>query len=77
MPEYAKARAGVLALLQNVMSTADAPEVVAQTVLHAATTARPRRRYTSGKVAGQISILRRFAPAEAFDKSLRKQMNLP
>ena len=35
-----------------------------------------RRRYTAGKVARQISLLRRFAPAEMFDKSLRKQMRL-
>ncbi|TIM62224.1 MAG: short-chain dehydrogenase/reductase, partial [Mesorhizobium sp.] len=27
--------------------------------------------------ARQVSILRRFAPAEMFDKSLRKQFRLP
>jgi hypothetical protein len=36
----------------------------------------PRPRYTAGKVARQISLLRRFAPAHLFDKSLRKQMQL-
>ena len=75
--EYDRARAGVLALLADVMPTADPPEVVAQTVLRAATDRRPRRRYAAGKVARQISVLRRFVPADAFDKSLRKQMRLP
>jgi hypothetical protein len=28
-------------------------------------------------MARQISLLRRFVPAAAFDKSLRKQMRLP
>ena len=50
---------------------------MADAVLQAATAARPRRRYTAGKIARQVSVLRRFAPAELFDKSLRKQMRLP
>jgi hypothetical protein len=75
--EYDLARAGVDALLRDVMPTADLPEVVAQVVVKAATHARPRRRYTAGKAARQVSILRRFAPAEMFDKSLRKQFRLP
>jgi len=63
--------------VRDVMTTADPPEVVADAVLQAATAARPRRRYTAGKIARQVSVLRRFAPAEMFDKSLRKQMRLP
>lgn len=77
LKEYDQARAGARALVRDVMTTADPPEVVADTVLKAATAARPRRRYTAGKVARQVSVLRRFAPAEMFDKSLRKQMRLP
>ena len=77
LKEYDQARAGTQALLQAVMPTADAPEVVADAVLLAATDARPRRRYTAGKLARQISILRRFAPPNMFDKSLRKQLRLP
>ena len=77
LKEYDQARAGARALVRAVMTTADPPEVVADTVLQAATAARPRRRYTAGKVARQVSVLRRFAPAEMFDKSLRKQMRLP
>jgi short-subunit dehydrogenase len=74
LKDYDEARAGARA--RDVMTTADHPEVVADAVVVAATAARPRRRYTAGKVARQISLLRRFAPAEMFDKSLRKQMRL-
>ena len=77
LKEYDLARAGVDALLRDVMPTADLPEVVAKVVVKAATDARPQRRYTAGKAARQVSMLRRFAPAEMFDKSLRKQFRLP
>ena len=77
LKEYDKARAGNRAMLQQAMTTADPPEVVADAVLRAATASHPRRRYLAGKVAGQISVLRRFVPAEMFDKSLRKQLHLP
>ena len=75
--EYDGARADFAALLRDVMPKADLPDVVAAAVVKAATDARPRRRYTAGKAAQQISILRRFAPAEIFDKTLRKQFRLP
>jgi hypothetical protein len=52
-------------------------EVAAKTVLKAATAAVPRRRYAVGKMARQVSFLRRFVPASAFDKCLHKQMRLP
>ncbi|MER8368114.1 oxidoreductase [Mesorhizobium sp. M1378] len=77
LKEYDRARAGLKALLGDVMPKADRPEVVADVVVKAATDARPRRRYTAGKAARQVSLLRRFAPAGIFDKSLRKQFRLP
>lgn len=77
LKEYDRARAGLEALLRDVMPVADRPEVVAQVVVKAATDADPRRRYTAGKAARQVSLLRRFAPAGIFDKSLRKQFRLP
>lgn len=61
----------------EVMKTADAPEVVAKVVVMAATAAKPKRRYTAGSKARQVSLLRRFVPASAFDKSFRKEMRLP
>jgi NAD(P)-dependent dehydrogenase (short-subunit alcohol dehydrogenase family) len=77
LKEYDRARAEFKALLSDVMPKADRPQVVADVVVKAATDARPRRRYTAGKAARQVSMLRRFAPAELFDKSLRKQFRLP
>jgi short-subunit dehydrogenase len=75
--EYDQVRAGVSALTRKAMTSADLPEVVGDAVLKAATDHRPRRRYTAGKLARQVSLLRRFVPAEMFDKSLRKQLHLP
>jgi NAD(P)-dependent dehydrogenase (short-subunit alcohol dehydrogenase family) len=77
LKDYDQARANTHARVEAVMPTADLPEVVADVVLQAATAARPQRRYTAGKLARQISMLRRFAPAGMFDKSMRKQMRLP
>jgi len=77
LPDYDRVRADVSAFTKDVMATADLPEVVGDAVIKAATDACPRRRYTAGKLARQISLLRRFVPAEMFDKSLRKQMRLP
>ena len=73
---YVSARAGANALMHDAMKTADDPEVVAENLVEAATVS-PRRRYTCGKVACQVSIVRRFVPERMFDKSLRKQMRLP
>jgi NAD(P)-dependent dehydrogenase (short-subunit alcohol dehydrogenase family) len=77
LKEYQQARAAARAFLRDAMTAADQPEVVAKAVLLAATAARPGRRYPTGKVARQVSVLRRFVPTEMFDKSLRKQMRLP
>jgi hypothetical protein len=59
------------------MKSADTPELVANAVVKAATEVNPNRRYAAGRMARQVSLLRRFVPASAFDKSLRKQMRLP
>jgi short-subunit dehydrogenase len=77
LKDYEQARADARAFLRDAMTTAEPPEVVAKAVLLAATAARPGRRYPTGKVARQVSTLRRFVPTEMFDKSLRKQMRLP
>jgi NAD(P)-dependent dehydrogenase (short-subunit alcohol dehydrogenase family) len=74
---YDSARASMNVILRKAMTTGDAPEIVAKTILEAATASAPRRRYAAGKMARQVSLLRRFVPASAFDKSLRKQNGLP
>ncbi|KQT44176.1 short-chain dehydrogenase [Devosia sp. Leaf420] len=77
LPEYDEARSRVLGFVQDVMPTADTPEMVAEAVLKAATDKDQKRRYTVGEVAGQISLLRRLMPAKIFDKALRQQLRLP
>lgn len=76
LADYAPARGRAEAQLRTVMQTADAPETVAAVVLRAAQDRNPRLRYTAGSVAKRVSLLRRFVPASAFDKSLRKQLGL-
>jgi NAD(P)-dependent dehydrogenase (short-subunit alcohol dehydrogenase family) len=74
---YDSARAAMNGAVRKAMEKGDAPEVVAKTVLAAATDRTPKRRYAAGKMARQVRILRRFVPASAFDKSVRKQLGLP
>jgi NAD(P)-dependent dehydrogenase (short-subunit alcohol dehydrogenase family) len=77
LDEYKPARTNAEAVMREVMMDADSPEVVAAAVLSASTAAKPRTRYTAGGYARQVSLLRRFVPQSAFDKSLRKQLRLP
>jgi NAD(P)-dependent dehydrogenase (short-subunit alcohol dehydrogenase family) len=74
---YQPARSNAEAVMRDAMKAADSPELVASAVVKAATVANPDRRYTAGRTARQVSLLRRFVPAAAFDKSLRKTMRLP
>ena len=74
---YDSARAGMTVAVRKSMEKGDAPEVVAKTILAAATDPAPKNRYAAGKMARQVSFLRRFVPTSAFDKSLRKQLGLP
>lgn len=73
---YNSARMGMNLTLRKAIEAGDSPETIAKTVLLAATDPVPRRRYAAGKIARQVSFLRRFVPESAFDKSLRKQNGL-
>lgn len=77
LPTYAAERSRMERLMRQWVETGDAPQVVADTVVKAATDAMPKLRYAAGKQSRQVSLLRRFVPASAFDKSLRKQNGLP
>lgn len=77
LPVNDAVRTRMAALMQKLIETGDAPDVVADTVVKAATAARPRLRYTAGKQAGQVRFLRRFLPESMVDKSLRKFNALP
>jgi len=74
---YQSARTNAEGVLRDEMKTADTPGLVAGAVVKAASDANPRRRYVTGRMARQVTLLRRFAPESAFDKGLRKQMRLP
>jgi len=74
---YDPVRTGMAVHMRNGVQTGDAPEVVAETVVKTATAAVvPRRRYTTGRLARQVRIMRRFVPESAFDRSLRKHNHL-
>lgn len=77
LPIYAAERSRMEQLMRRWVETGDAPQVVADTVVKAAADAAPKLRYAAGKQSRQVSLLRRFVPASAFDKSLRKQNGLP
>ena len=77
LEHYRPGRSNAEAVMREEMKKADAPQVVAQAVLKAATAPHPRTRYAAGGMARQVTLLRRFVPQSAFDKSLRKQMRMP
>ena len=74
---YASARTNAEGVMRDAMKVADSPALVASAVVKASTEASPHRRYAAGRTARQVSLLRRFVPESAFDRSLRKQMRLP
>jgi NAD(P)-dependent dehydrogenase (short-subunit alcohol dehydrogenase family) len=73
---YREVRAVVGQKLTAMIETGDGPGVVADVVLKAASEARPKVRYTTGRVAWRLRWQRRFAPASMVDAALRKQMGL-
>lgn len=76
MAEYDTIRKSIKALIADVMATADDPRVVAEVVVKAAQASDPKLRYPAGRRARSLAILRRFAPPQAFSKTMRKQMKL-
>jgi NAD(P)-dependent dehydrogenase (short-subunit alcohol dehydrogenase family) len=76
LEEYREARAGVSRRVNEVMATAESPEVVAETVLKAANATHPKIRYAAGKLANRLRLLRRFAPAGLVDAGIRKDLRL-
>ena len=49
---------------------------MADKVVLAATEKEPSVRYTPGKTAGRLRLMRRYVPEKTFDKSFRKQMGV-
>jgi NAD(P)-dependent dehydrogenase (short-subunit alcohol dehydrogenase family) len=73
---YREARVAVNKRVKEVMGTADAPTVVAEVVLKAASAANPKLRYTAGVLAGRLRLLRTYAPAGLMDAGIRKDLRL-
>ena len=76
LDEYREARAGMIKRVAEVMATAELPDVVADTVLKAASAARPNIRYAAGRLANRLRLLRKFAPAGVMDAGIRKDLRL-
>lgn len=76
LDEYREVRAAVGRRVKEVMETADEPGVVAEVVLRAVSAARPRIRYTAGRLAGRLRLLRTYLPAGLMDAGIRKDMRL-
>ncbi|AYC39809.1 oxidoreductase [Streptomyces griseorubiginosus] len=73
---YAQQRQTVDRVMAEAVRTGDAPAVVAQAIVAAATDPKPKPRYTAGPLAGRARLLRRLAPATVFDKQIRKMNQL-
>ncbi|WP_328222281.1 oxidoreductase [Streptomyces sp. NBC_00310] len=73
---YAKQRLTVDRVMTEAIRGGDDPAVVARAVVAAATDAKPKLRYAAGPLAGRARILRRLAPAQVFDKQIRKMNQL-
>jgi NAD(P)-dependent dehydrogenase (short-subunit alcohol dehydrogenase family) len=76
LDEYREARAALAERVKEVMAAADEPRVVADVVLDAAGTERPKLRYTAGRVASRLRLLRKYAPARLVDAGIRKDLQL-
>ena len=76
LDEYREVRAAVGKRLQEAVAAADEPGIVAGVVLQAAAAARPKLRYTAGRLASRLRWLRRFAPAGVMDAGIRKNLRL-
>ena len=50
---------------------------VVTVIVAAATDPKPKLRYAAGSTARRVSALRRFVPAWAFDRQIRKLNRLP
>jgi NAD(P)-dependent dehydrogenase (short-subunit alcohol dehydrogenase family) len=69
---YAQQRQTFGGVMAAAIKDGDDPAIVAKVIVAAATDPKPKLRYTAGTLAGRASTLRRFVPAWAFDRQIRK-----
>lgn len=77
LPEYAGERARSESMMRRWVEAGDPPQIVADTVLEAATERKPKLRYSAGKQSRQVRSLRRFMPERLVDRLLRKFNEFP
>ena len=74
---YAEQRQVFDGVMATAMAAGDDPATVAKVIVAAAIDPKPKVRYTAGSTARRVSTLRRFVPARAFDRQIRKLNQLP
>jgi NAD(P)-dependent dehydrogenase (short-subunit alcohol dehydrogenase family) len=77
LPAYAAERSRSESLMRKWVEAGDSPQVVADTVVQAATATKPKLRYPAGKQSHQIRALRRFMPERWVDSILRNANEFP
>jgi NAD(P)-dependent dehydrogenase (short-subunit alcohol dehydrogenase family) len=77
VPVYAERRRLFDRAVASAMERGDDPATVARSIVAAATDPKPKLRYAAGPTARRVSALRRFVPAWAFDRQIRKLNRLP
>ena len=77
LPIYAEQRQVFDGVIARAMADGDDPATVAKSIVAAATDPKPKLRYAAGSTARRVSALRRFIPAWAFDRQIRKLNRLP
>jgi len=76
LDEYREVRAALSKKMKELLAAAEQPSVVGEVVLKVARAARPKLRYTAGKLAGRVRWLRKYAPARLVDAGIRKDLQL-
>ncbi|MFF1544381.1 oxidoreductase [Streptomyces sp. NPDC058291] len=77
MSLYAERRRVFDEVMADAMGSGDDPAVVAKVIVAAATDKKPKLRYTAGPLASRVATARRFVPAAAFDRQIRKNNRMP
>ncbi|MFF7159769.1 oxidoreductase [Streptomyces sp. NPDC008139] len=77
LPLYAQRRRVFDEVVAAAMKGGDDPAVVAKEIVTAATSAKPKLRYTAGPLASRITTARRLLPAGIFDKQIRRFNRMP
>lgn len=76
VPVYEQQRQIFGRVMAAAIRDGDDPVVVAKVIVAAVTDSKQKLRYPAGTLAGNASVLRRFAPAGIFDSQIRKMNQL-